>query len=107
MSKKVLISLNIACYLPRPTVPTIGSKSYYQWREFSRLFHIICKQVLLNLLIAMMANTYAANLEKSQLKNLLDSYEIARSASYICQSGAIRGGKGGGKGGEKEWARKR
>ena len=59
----------------------------------------MCKQVLLNLLIAMMASTYGKNLEISQLKILLDSYEIARSASYVCQSGAI---KGGGKEGESE-----
>jgi hypothetical protein len=58
----------------------------------------MCKQVLLNLLIAMMASTYGKNLEISQLKILLDSYEIARSASYVCQSGAIKGGgQGGGK----------
>jgi hypothetical protein len=65
--------------------------------------------VLLNLLIAMMASTYDKNLEISQLKILLDSYDIARSASYICQSGAIKGGVGGRwvKGSKIEWGRKR
>jgi hypothetical protein len=54
------------------------------------------------LLIAMMASTYEKNLEKSQLKILLDSYEIAHSASYICQSGAVNGGGEEGERGAKE-----
>ncbi len=98
ISKKVLVNLpEHPCHLPRPTVPTIGSKPYYHWS----VFHIKCKQVLLNLLIAMMASTYQKTLEKSQLKILLDSYDIAHNASYICQSGAVKGGEEGKRGAQE------
>jgi hypothetical protein len=65
-------------------------------------FHIISKQVLLNLLIAMMASTYEKALENSIIQRLQDRYRLVHDASYICSSGAIKwGGKGGGKGGKE------
>ena len=56
-------------------------------------FNIISKQVLLNLLIAMMASTYEKALENSRIQRLQERYRLVRDASYICSSGAINWGK--------------
>jgi hypothetical protein len=56
-------------------------------------FNIISKQVLLNLLIAMMASTYEKALENSRIQRLQERYRLVRDASYICSSGEIKWGE--------------
>jgi hypothetical protein len=47
--------------------------------------------VLLNLLIALMSSTYEKAQESSALTRLLDTYHLVQDASYISNSGAIKG----------------